>query len=193
MDKIRIAIFASGTGSNAMNLIRTFLDHDRIEVAFVLSNRQDAGIVSTAPQMGIDVLVHTNEELKKASFLTEICRKENVEWIVLAGYLRLIPAGFIKAFPRRIINLHPSLLPKYGGKGMHGANVHRTVLENKESQSGITIHYVNEKFDDGEIIDQFKCDLNTKTTLEELQHMVSKLEQENLPKVVENTILSAKA
>jgi len=188
MEKVRVAIFASGTGSNALNLIRYFKNHQKIEVAFVLSNRSQAPIVSTAKEEGTKVLVFTNDELKNGDLLTSVCEAENVSWIVLAGYLRLIPALFIQAFESRIINLHPSLLPKYGGKGMHGMNVHKAVLENNELESGITIHHVNEKFDDGEIIAQFKCSLTLDSTLEELQKKISLLEQENLPMVVERTV-----
>lgn len=188
MRKKRLAIFASGTGSNAMNLINYFKDHAGIEVAFVLCNNSEAKIVESAKSEGVDVLVFSNNQVADGDFLTQTCHESKIDWIVLAGYLRLVPSELIKSYPNKIINLHPALLPKYGGKGMHGTNVHRAVLANNESKSGITIHYVNEKFDDGEIIAQFKCDLSSKDTIQQLQEKIHTLEQINLPVVVEKTM-----
>ena len=190
MLKKRIAIFASGTGSNAINLIKHFKESETIEIGFVLSNRTSAPIVESANNLGVTVHCITNEQAADDAFLTSFCKERDIDWIVLAGYLRLIPAEFINSFSERIINLHPSLLPKYGGKGMYGANVHRAVLENREDETGITIHYVNQEFDKGRIIAQFRCALTPQDTLESVQKKIQFLEHSYLPIVIEQTIKS---
>lgn len=190
MTKIRVAIFASGTGSNAVNLIHFFKNHDSIEIAFVLSNKADAPVLGSAQNLGIKTISCSNPEAGETGFLSNICRDENIDWIVLAGYLRLIPTGLIQAFPNKIINVHPSLLPKYGGKGMHGRNVHTAVIRNRETQSGITIHFVNEEFDSGRIIAQFHCALNQNDTIESLEAKIRYLEQSYFPVVVQTTLLN---
>lgn len=188
MKKTRIGIFASGTGSNAMNLIKYFKNHTSIEVAFVLSNKKDAPIVESATKAGVDVIVCSNEEASKAEFLIEICENKNTNWIVLAGYLRLIPEKFIHQYENKIVNLHPSLLPKYGGKGMFGGHVHKAVIENKESISGISIHMVNPEFDKGRIIAQFTCTIKEGENAFDLSKKIAYLEHSYLPTVIEHTI-----
>lgn len=190
MKRTRLAIFASGTGSNAINLIRTFQNDDSIEVAYVLSNREDAGIVQSAKAEGIEVVVINNQTAADGAALIDLCELHDVQWIVLAGYLRLIPTELVRHFDRKMINLHPSLLPKYGGKGMHGRNVHIAVLENEELRTGITIHFVNEKFDEGEIIAQFQCSLKGVKNVEQIEAKIRVLEQSYLPIVVKNSILN---
>lgn len=190
MNKKRIAIFASGTGSNAMNLIRFFEGHSSIEVGFVLSNKQDAPIIDSARNAGAEVLVYSNEQVADGDFLVSTCEKHAIDWIILAGYLRLIPATFISTFEDKIINLHPSLLPNYGGKGMYGRKVHTAVLNNKENVSGITIHFVNQEFDKGRTIAQFHCKIDSSDTVEDLEGKIRYLEHSYLPIVVQNTILS---
>lgn len=190
MTKIRVAIFASGTGSNAVNLIRFFKNHDSFEVAFVLSNKADAPVLESSQNLGIPTISCSNREVGEAGFLTNICRAENIDWIVLAGYLRLIPTDLIEAFSNKIINLHPALLPKYGGKGMHGRNVHQAVIANRETESGITVHFVNEEFDSGRIIAQFHCSLDENDTIESLEVKISYLEQSYFPVVVQTTLLN---
>lgn len=191
MSKKRLAIFASGTGSNALNLIKYFKNNDHIEIAFILSNKEDAGIVDSAKEEGIEVIVINNSQASDAAFLIDMCNTNAIDWIILAGYLRLIPNDFVRLFDRRMVNLHPSLLPKYGGKGMHGRNVHEAVLLNKEKETGITIHFVNEKFDEGEIIAQFHCALSDDPTMNEVEGKIRLLEQSYLPVVVEKTIINA--
>lgn len=191
MNKKRLAIFASGTGSNAINLIKTFREEKALDICFVLSNRADAGIVNSAKEEGVQVIVIDNVQAADGAYLTDLCNEYEIDWIVLAGYLRLIPNDLVRAFDHRMINLHPSLLPKYGGKGMHGRNVHLAVLENEESRTGITIHFVNEKFDDGEIIAQFQCSLEDVDTVEGVESKIRTLEQSYLPVVVKTTILNA--
>ena len=190
MQKQRLAIFASGTGSNAVNLINYFKEHEAVDVCFVLTNNPDAPIIKSATNLDVPVKTCTNEELADGGFISGLCKSEKVDWIILAGYLRLIPTKLINQYPDRIINLHPSLLPKYGGKGMYGSKVHSKVLENKESKTGITIHFVDEQFDTGKIIAQFSFEILKEDTLSNIQSKISELEQRNLPTVVENTITS---
>lgn len=189
MEKKKLAIFASGTGSNALNIIDFFKDSEEIEVAFVLSNKQDAKIVTTAPEAGVPVYVFSNAEVEEAGKVLELCFEQQIDYIILAGFLRKIPLSLFLAFPNKIINIHPSLLPKYGGQGMYGANVHKAVLANNEKVSGITIHFVNAEFDKGEIIAQFSCDLVENETLESLQEKIHQLEHAHFPTVIQNTLL----
>jgi len=189
MKKTRIAIFASGTGSNAVNLIHFFKGHESIEVAFVLSNKEDAPVLASAEKLGVPVMYYPNGVVSRGDFLAGICNDNDVDWIVLAGYLRLIPGPLIDIYEDRIINLHPALLPSYGGKGMHGQHVHNAVLANGEHESGITIHYVNREFDKGRIIAQFRCAIDTSDSIEDLEKKIRYLEQSYLPVVVQNTVL----
>lgn len=191
MNKTRIGIFASGTGSNAINLINYFRNHSSIEIGFVLSNKSEAPVLNSAKSLGIEVIYRPNEEVANGNSLLEICQAHNIDWIVLAGYLRLIPIPLIHAYENKIVNLHPSLLPKYGGKGMHGTHVHKAVIEAKENESGITVHFVNEEFDKGRIIAQFRCSISNKDTVESLAHKIHVLEQSYLPVVIEKTILNS--
>lgn len=189
MKKKRLAIFASGTGSNAINLIEYFTGHESIEIGFVLSNKKDAPVLASANQLCVETLSLSNSEVSSGQLLIELCEKHQIDYVILAGYLRLIPLEFIDAFSEGIINLHPSLLPNYGGKGMYGRNVHNAVLKNKEKESGITIHFVNQKFDDGRVIAQFRCPISSLDTLQDLEAKIRNLEQNYLPVVVEKTIL----
>lgn len=190
MTKKRIGIFASGTGSNALNLIRTFEGHPSLEVALVLSNVETAPVLKAAYDLGIPIFFMSNADVANGGLLRQFCHDQHLEWIVLAGYLRMIPVELIRAYPNRMINLHPSLLPKFGGKGMYGNNVHKAVLEAGESETGITVHFVNEEFDKGQKIAQFYCELNESDDLKSVQAKISNLEQSYLPTVVETTILS---
>ena len=191
MEKKRLAIFASGSGSNAINLIKYFGKHPLIETAFVLTNNAKAGIINKAERAGVKIIVLTNTDVSSSTVLDPICKEENVSWIVLAGYLRLVPSNFIDRFENKIINLHPALLPKFGGKGMFGQNVHRAVVESGEKESGITIHFVNKEFDKGQIIAQFRCNVSQEDTAEDIDKKIRVLEQSYLPVVVENTILKS--
>lgn len=191
MGKKRLAIFASGNGSNAINLIKHFDEHPIIETAFVLTNNAKAGIIDKAERSGVKIIVLSNTDVSSSTVLDSICKEENVSWIVLAGYLRLVPSNFIDRFENKIINLHPALLPKFGGKGMFGQNVHRAVVESGERESGITIHFVNKEFDKGQIIAQFRCYVSQDDTAEDIDKKIRVLEQSYLPVVVENTILKS--
>lgn len=189
MTKKRIGIFASGTGSNALNLIRSFDGHETLEVALVLSNVETAPVLKASFELGIPIFYMSNEDVANGGLLRQFCQDQQLDWIILAGYLRKIPVELIRAYPNRMINLHPSLLPKFGGKGMYGANVHKAVLEAGETETGITVHFVNEDFDKGQKIAQFYCELNETDDLKSVQVKISQLEQSYLPIVVESTIL----
>lgn len=184
-----IAIFASGEGTNAENLFNYFNNDKRVKIKLVVTNSDTAGVVARAEKYKKNVQIISKTALTEyTDKIIEFLRGENIDIIVLAGFLLKIPEAFIKAFPNQIINIHPSLLPKYGGKGMYGMHVHKAVVENKESESGITIHYVNEEYDKGEIILQAKCDVNETDTAETLAAKIRKLEFEHLPKAIEKII-----
>lgn len=188
MNLSKLAIFASGTGSNAMNIIDFFKHSSTVEVAFVLCNKSDAKIIQSASQIGIPVIVVSNELIERGDKIIKLCEEHAIDYIILAGFLRKIPMNLIQRYPNCIINIHPSLLPKYGGKGMYGANVHRAVLKNNEVESGITIHFVNSNFDEGEIISQFKCQIDEHESLETLQHKIHQLEHRFFPEIISKTI-----
>jgi phosphoribosylglycinamide formyltransferase-1 len=190
MQKTRLGVFASGNGSNAVSLITYFSKHPRIEIGCVVCNRPDAPVVNRVKELGIQCVVIDNEQAKDAQFLVDLCNNEELDVIVLAGYLRQIPAKFIAHYTNKIINIHPSLLPKYGGAGMYGDHVHRAVLMNNESTSGITIHLVNEEYDEGRILAQFTQAIPDGMTLEQLKASIHKLERVYFPIVVEQTLLN---
>ncbi len=190
MNKVSIAIFASGAGSNAVNLINHFANHPKIEVRTVFCNKADALVIKKAQDLGVEACCFSNQHFENAAFLTEELTKRNVIWIILAGFLRKIPEQLVASFPNRIINIHPSLLPKYGGKGMYGMHVHKAVIAANEQKSGITIHLIDEEFDKGRIIEQFETTIEPTDTAEDLAKKIHILEQEYFPVVVENTILN---
>ena len=174
-----IVIFASGSGTNAENFIRYFNQPDSIgKVSRIFTNNADAGVITRAGNYRVPVTVFNRVSFKSESFLEQIGRPD---LIVLAGFLWLIPDYFIKAFPGKIINIHPALLPKYGGKGMYGSRVHESVIENNEKQSGITIHFVNEKYDEGEIILQARCSVSPEDTPDSLAQKIHQLEYAYFP------------
>jgi len=190
MNPTRIALFASGNGSNALNIIKYFEGSSAVDVAFVLANSSKAGVVNAAQQLGVKTIVCTNDEAENEDYFVSICKENQIDFIILAGFLRKIPASLIQAFPERIINIHPSLLPKYGGKGMYGRFVHEAVALNKEKESGITIHFVNEEFDKGRVIAQFSVHLGEEDTPTSIQSKVQQLEHQHFAPVIEKTILT---
>ena len=182
-------IFASGEGTNAENLFNYFKNDPRIKLKLVVTNSDTAGVIAKAEAHKKTVQIISKEALKDyPNQIIEYLKTERVDLIILAGFLLKIPVEFIKAFPNQIINIHPSLLPKYGGKGMYGMNVHKAVIDQKELETGITIHYVNEEYDKGEIILQQTCPVLPTDTAEEVQQKVRKLELEFLPKAVEKLL-----
>jgi phosphoribosylglycinamide formyltransferase 1 len=188
MDIRRIALFASGSGSNAQNIIEYFSENELVEVNSVWSNNPNAYALERAKKFGIDTFVFTKDEFRNSNFVVETLKKRNIDLVILAGFLWLIPANLIRNF--RIINIHPALLPKYGGKGMYGLNVHRAVVENKDSESGISIHFVNEKYDDGEIIFQAKCTVLPTDSPEDVAIKVHQLEYKYFPEVIEKVLFA---
>jgi phosphoribosylglycinamide formyltransferase 1 len=186
--KRRIAVFASGSGSNAQKIFEHFKDSKIAEVACLLTNKSDAYVIERARLFNIPVLVFSRKDCYESNKIVEYLKDREVDLIVLAGFLWLVPQNIIDEYPNRIVNIHPALLPKYGGKGMYGSFVHRAVIENKEKESGITIHFANLHFDEGEIILQRTCEVNEKDTVETLVEKVQKLEHEFYPKVIENII-----
>ena len=169
-------------------MIRYFNNHPSIEIGFVLSNKSDASVLNSAKELGIEVLYHSNQEVANGDFLVQICQAHRIDWVMLAGYLRLIPAELIQHFENRIINLHPSLLPNYGGKGMYGMRVHQAVKDAKETESGITIHYVNEHYDEGAIILQEKTAIVIDDSATEIAKKVQQLEHHFLPITIDNLL-----
>jgi phosphoribosylglycinamide formyltransferase-1 len=186
---INIAIFASGTGSNAQKIMEHFTGHAHIQVALVLSNNIQAGVLNKAGQFNIPALTFTRNQFYETQEVIDTLQQYNIEWIILAGFLWLVPVKLIRHFPNKIVNIHPALLPKYGGKGMYGAKVHQAVVQAKETSSGITIHLVNEEYDKGKIIFQASCQVTTKDTPEEVAHKVQALEHAHFAEVVEKFIL----
>ena len=183
---LRIIIFASGSGSNAENIIEYFENSTLAEVSDVLSNNANAGVLERAKRLNRPSRVFTKKEMETDSFLNFL--RENADFIVLAGFLLKIPDEMIALFPNSMINIHPALLPKYGGKGMYGMHVHRAVVANRESETGITIHYVNERYDEGTIIFQKAVALDRSDTPEDVAAKIHVLEQENFPNVIEKVL-----
>lgn len=186
---IRLAIFGSGSGSNALNIIEQCKKRNEIQVALIICNVEGAGILEHANNNGIPAVVVSNHELKSEDSLIHLLQQHHIDWIILAGFLRKIGSKVCQSFPNKILNIHPALLPKYGGKGMYGHFVHEAVCENKESQSGITIHYVNEHYDEGNIVAQFTTDLEASDTPKDIETKVRELEIAHFPSVIFETIL----
>ena len=186
----RIAVFGSGSGGNAENLCNYFSKSKDIAVVFICTNNKSAFIVKRAKKLKIPIIYTTKKKLNGGGELNKALKQYKVDFIVLAGFLLKIPSEMTTSYRKKIINLHPSLLPKYGGLGMYGDNVHRAVLENKEVETGITIHFVNQNYDEGEIILQKKCVVSENETIESLRKKISFLEFKYLPKAVEKTVLN---
>jgi phosphoribosylglycinamide formyltransferase-1 len=184
-----IAIFCSGSGSNAEKIMEYFQHHDSIKVSLLLANKPDAYALKRAEKYGVPTVVVTKDSYRTESELLSILKKHEVDWIILAGFLLLIPDFLVKNFPDKIINIHPALLPSYGGKGMYGMNVHKAVAEAKERKSGMTIHFVNEHYDEGKIIFQASCELSETDSPEDIAHKVLALEHQHFARVIEETIV----
>ena len=182
----KIVLFASGSGSNVEN-IANYFTNSTVRIISVLTNNPDAFVVERSKNLGIPCSVFTKEELNSQEFVKKIQSLEP-DLIVLAGFLLLIPDTLVSAFPNRIINIHPALLPKYGGKGMYGDNVHKSVYENREESTGISIHYVNNKYDDGDIIFQTSCVVNSNDLPKDIAGKVHDLEYKYFPEIIEKTL-----
>ena len=184
----KLAIFASGSGSNAENICNYFANHSGITVVLICTNKPDAFIVKRAKKLNIPVTFITKTELNNFDGLHKTLQNTKVDFIILAGFLLKLPTIMVWEYQNRILNIHPSLLPKYGGKGMYGDNVHKAVLENKEIESGISIHFVNQNYDKGELILQEKCSISENETLDTLAAKIHQLEQKYFPIAIEKTL-----
>ena len=189
---IKIAIFASGSGSNAERIVEFFSSNDEVEVSLILTNNPVAGVIERAQRLDIPVVIFNKKVFSKTDKIVEMLQLQGIDWVILAGFLWLVPTNLIKAFENRMINIHPALLPKYGGKGMWGHHVHEAVVANKEKQTGITIHYVNEHYDEGKVIFQAICEVIENDTPENVAAKIHELEYQYFPEVIYKEILSAK-
>jgi phosphoribosylglycinamide formyltransferase-1 len=186
-DKNKIVIFASGAGSNAQKIIDYFKERKTAEIVLIVCNNPKAAVLQIAAKESIPVLLIEKNEFSKTGYLNEI-KKLEPDLIILAGFLWKIPQALIENFPHQIINIHPALLPNYGGKGMYGNAVHTAVIEAKEKESGITIHYVDEKYDHGETILQAKCKVTEVDNTESLAKKIHELEHEYFPKTIDEIL-----
>jgi phosphoribosylglycinamide formyltransferase-1 len=183
-----LAIFASGSGTNAENIIKYFHNKPLISVSCICTNRPDAFVIQRAKKYDIPVLIFSRDEFYKSDKVLKYLRKNEINWIILAGFLWLIPDYLIDNFPNHIINIHPALLPKYGGKGMYGNFVHEAVINHGDKISGISIHYVNNEYDKGNIIFQVTCPVDLSDTPDSLAAKVHKLEYEHFPRIIEQEV-----
>ena len=184
----RIVIFASGSGTNAENIIKYFQKSNVANVVRVLSNKKDAKVLDRSNSLNVSCMYFSRNDFYDSDKVLNLLVEE-ADFIVLAGFLWRVPENIIKMFSKKIVNIHPALLPKYGGKGMYGMNVHNAVVENKEKETGITIHYVNKHYDEGAIIFQAKTEVDKLDTPEDVAQKIHALEYEHFPKIIEKTIL----
>lgn len=180
-----IAVFASGNGSNCENIIRHFSTHTDIGVSVVVCNRKEARVIDRAKALGINTVVLTRTDFQQPRTVLSILEQHNVSFIILAGFLLMVPEYLVNAYPDRILNIHPSLLPKYGGKGMYGQHVHDAVYANREKETGITIHLVNNECDGGQVIAQYSTPLTPDDTPQSIALKVHELEMNHFPAVIE--------
>ncbi|WP_266368622.1 phosphoribosylglycinamide formyltransferase [Tellurirhabdus rosea] len=186
--KKRLALFASGSGSNAEKIADHFAGREDVEISLILSNNPKAGVIERARRLHIPVLLFDRPTFYQTDRITEMLQNQQIDLIVLAGFLWLMPASLVRAFDRRIVNIHPALLPKYGGKGMYGHFVHEAVVAAGEAESGITIHYVNEQYDEGAVIFQASCPVQPTDTPEDVARHVQVLEHRHFPEIVEKVL-----
>lgn len=189
MPMLPIAIFASGKGSNAEKIISYFRHHPQIRVSLIVSNKSDAGVVDIANREKVPVLILKKERFHRGDAYVPELIAAGIQFLVLAGFLWKIPAVLIRAYPEKIINIHPALLPKYGGKGMYGHHVHEAVIANQETESGITIHVVDELYDHGRILFQQRCPVQPEDTPATLAVKITELEHRYFPEQIEKTVL----
>jgi phosphoribosylglycinamide formyltransferase-1 len=189
MNVKRIVLFASGSGSNAQNIIEYFANNEQVEIDSLWSNKPDAFALARARNLNVETFVFDRKEFSESNKIVETLKKRKVDLVVLAGFLWLIPENLINNFT--IVNIHPALLPKYGGKGMYGMNVHKAVVQDNEKESGITIHYVNENYDEGQIVFQAKCTVDKNDSPEQVAAKVHKLEYEHFPRIIEKILIES--
>lgn len=185
----RVAVFASGSGTNFQQICEYFNQKNNdIEIELLIVNKKNAYVLERAKQLNVKSQYFNREDFYYSDRVVECLKENQIDFIVLAGFLWLIPDNILKEYPNKIINIHPALLPKYGGKGMHGHHVHEAVIAAKEQESGITIHYVNEKYDEGNIIFQAKCSITPEDTADSLAEKIHLLEKEHFPKVIDSLL-----
>jgi phosphoribosylglycinamide formyltransferase-1 len=192
MDSVNIAIFASGSGTNAENIIRYFTRNPSVQVKLVLTNREDAYVLKRTEKLHVPGIIFSANELKEGTKVDEILVENKIDYLILAGFLLKVPERIVSRYRGRIINIHPALLPKYGGKGMYGNKVHQAVVDSLEKESGITIHLVDEVYDNGETLFQAKCTLDADESAETLAAKIHKLEKEHFPRIIDEYIKSRK-
>ena len=183
-----LAIFASGSGTNAEAILLHFQDKKLAEASLIITNNAEAGVNEVARKFNVPVLVMNKEQMNDAEFLLAELQKHSVNWIILAGFLLMIPEYLVKAFENKMVNIHPALLPKFGGKGMYGKRVHQAVLEAKEQKSGISIHFVTEEYDEGKIIFQAETKIEEGETIESLEKKIHQLEHQYYPVIIEKLV-----
>lgn len=188
MKQYRIAIFASGSGTNAEEILKRFQNHDSIEAVLLLSNNPQAYALERAKKFNVPSNVFNRSTFRESEEVLTWLKEKKVTHLVLAGFMWLVPAYLIKAYPGKIVNIHPALLPKFGGKGMYGMHVHEAVKTTGEKETGITIHEVNERYDEGKILFQTKCQINPSDTPDDIAHKVHQLEYAHYPHVIEEWI-----
>lgn len=188
----KIVIFASGSGTNAENIIKYFQNSEKAEVIAVFSNNRSAKVLKRAHDLNVKALHFDREAFYDSNEVLNILKDNNPDLIVLAGFLWIFPQKILHEFPNQVINIHPALLPKYGGKGMYGMKIHQTVLEKKELETGISIHYVNENYDEGELIFQATTPIEPKDTAKDVAKKIHQLEYKHYPKVIENLLFPLK-
>jgi len=184
----KIVVFASGSGTNAENIIKFFQKQPNASVVAVFSNKRSAKVLKRAHDLNVKALHFDRDALYNSYDVLHILEDINPDLIVLAGFMWIFPEDILKRFPNKIVNIHPALLPKYGGKGMYGMHVHEAIIQNKEKESGISIHYVNENYDEGEIIFQAKTDISEEDTPESLAEKIHKLEYKHFPEILQQLL-----
>lgn len=186
----KLALFASGNGTNVQQITEYFKNNNDVNIKLVVVNKKEAYVRQRAKNLGIEDIYFSREDFYNSNKVLDVLKEREIDFIVLAGFLWMVPQNIIDNFPNSIINIHPALLPKYGGKGMYGHHVHEAVIANKEKESGITIHYVNKHYDEGQIIFQKKCEVMPTDTADDLAAKIHILEKEYFPKVIESVLES---
>lgn len=186
---IRLAILASGNGTNAQRISEYFANHEKVKVECIIYNRRNAYVAERAKQLGVPAQYFGRDDFYSNRHVLNYLKEHEIDWVILAGFLWLVPEDLLEAYPDRIINIHPALLPKYGGKGMYGEHVHEAVIAHHEKESGITIHIVDNRYDCGTTLFQAKCQLTDEDTPETLAAKIHELEQTYFPVVIEKTVL----
>ena len=187
----KLARFASGNGSNAENIVEYFKNHERIGVSLIVSNNHEAMVLDRAKRLDVPTYTFDKATFYESQDVLEELRAKNIDYIILAGFMWLIPDYLVKGYENRMLNIHPALLPKFGGKGMYGDRVHKAVKEAGENESGITIHLVNELYDDGAILFQARCKIETGDSVDAIADKVHRLEYQHYPVVIESTVLKS--